>query len=369
MKTLFRWISAAAVCLAVSGLTTAGQVADDKSGPLDRKTLDQRIYSNLRDVINTGADLFNAGDHAGCYYMFRGSLMSLRPLLDHRPELQTSIDAAVAESSRMPSMGQRAWRLRYALDNIRSATNPSPRKPSDKAPVQSSDKPPPFVKPEEKLPIPPTPATLWDRLGGEKKVEQIVADFCQMISADPKVDITRGGKYKLDDKAVADLKKKMVEWISVHTDGKLIYSGRDMKELHRGMGITDAEFDASLMHLKAALEKNGVQPADVDAVLKITEKERKNIVESKKMDDKPPVFSPPGSPPGVPPPAPPPGTGTSPVPPFPPPPPPPGTSDKPPAFTPGSPTPFPPPPPGTSTPPGSSNAPPTPPPPPANGKQ
>ncbi len=105
MHSLLRWTGAAAILL-LAGL--AVQAADEKpdAGALDRKDLDKRVYGALRDVINTGADLFNSGDQAGCYYLFRGALMSVRPLLDHHPELQTTIDFALAESSRMPAQGQ-----------------------------------------------------------------------------------------------------------------------------------------------------------------------------------------------------------------------------------------------------------------------
>ena len=45
----------------------------------------------------------------------------------------------------------------------------------------------------------PGPKTLWDRLGGEAGVSKVVDDFVAAAATDPKVDFSRGGKYKLDD--------------------------------------------------------------------------------------------------------------------------------------------------------------------------
>src|SRR5439155_1035428 len=51
--------------------------------------------------------------------------------------------------------------------------------------------------------------------------------------------------------------------------------------VHKGMGITDAEFDAAAGHLQKALEKNGVKPDDVKAIMSVVGTTRKDIVEPK----------------------------------------------------------------------------------------
>jgi hemoglobin len=238
-------------CLLTLGLTEAVRAQADKA--LERKELDQRLYTVLRDVINTGADLYNppAGDRAACYRLYQGALLTARPLLDHRPELQKAIDAGLAEAAREPTPGLRAYALRRVLDQIRAD-----------------------VKPDDA-------SSLWDRLGGEKGVTRVVEDFVGLAAADKAVNFFRDGKYKLDAKQVEDLKRKLVEMISEASGGPLKYSGKSMKEVHKGMGITDAEFDALAADLKAALEKNNVKPDDAAAVLKAVEATHKDIVEKK----------------------------------------------------------------------------------------
>ncbi len=59
-----------------------------------------------------------------------------------------------------------------------------------------------------------------------------------------------------------------------------------MKEVHKGMKITNAEFDAAAKDLQEALEKNGAKPDDEKAVMAAVEGTRKDIVEEAKPGDK-----------------------------------------------------------------------------------
>jgi len=152
-------------------------------------------------------------------------------------------------------MAQRAFDLRVAIDRIRDSVNPNPK------------------------PVPVPAAGLWQRLGGEPNVKKVIDDLVAAAGTDPKVDFFRNGKYK--DVDVPTLKRLLVEFVSQATGGPLKYSGRSMKDVHKNMGITNAQFDALAAHLKAALEKNGAKPADVTAVLTAVDGTRKDIVEAK----------------------------------------------------------------------------------------
>jgi hemoglobin len=230
------------------------------TGPLERKALDAVVFNTLRDVINRGVALYNYyGDAAGCYHLYEGSLMTVRPLLDHRPGVQKTIDTALTDARRAPSMANRAWTLRKALDKVRDEVNPKPN-----------------VKGAEK--------SLWERLGGEKGVTQVVDEFVAAAAKDPKVNFFRDPKVVPKPEEVAALKRKLVEQISSLTGGPFEYKGKSMKEVHKGMGITDAEFDALAGHLERALKDNKVQPADVKTILGAVGSTRKDIVEKKEED-------------------------------------------------------------------------------------
>ena len=122
--------------------------------------------------------------------------------------------------------------------------------------------------------------SLWDRLGGEAAVTKVVDDFFNYVNED-KIDFTRGGKIKLDDKKIAEFKKNMIAFISSASGGPIPYKGKSMKEVHKGMGITNAEFDATAQALVKALKKNGVKQAEIDELVSAVAGTRKDIVERK----------------------------------------------------------------------------------------
>src|SRR5262245_5434533 len=255
---------------ALAVMWAAGIRAADAKSDVEKK-----ISATLVAVIDHGVDLYNSGDANGCYRLYEGSLLSLKPFLDGKAEWQKTIDTALADADKQANTAERAFTLRRAMDKIYFDINP-----------KKADTTKPETKPE-----PPKTTTLWDRLGGEKGVSKVVDDYVAAAAKDPKVNFDRDGKFKLDDKAVADLKKKLVEFVSSATNGPLKYTGKSMKDVHKGMGITDAQFDANAAHFKKALESNGVKQEDVDAVMKAVEGRRKDIVETTKPE--PPKPEPP----------------------------------------------------------------------------
>ena len=104
---------------------------------------------------------------------------------------------------------------------------------------------------------------------------------------DPKVNFWRDPTKVPSKEEVADLKKHLVEFVSSATGGPLKYEGKSMKEAHKGMKITNDEFDAAAADLKEALEKNGAKADDVKAVLAAVETTRKDIVEEAKPEETP----------------------------------------------------------------------------------
>jgi hemoglobin len=252
-------------------------VADDGAVTVNTRTIDENLHRVLRDVINRGADLFNQGDHRGCYYLYQGALMTARSQLAHHPDVQKIIDNGLSGIDPSSSMGRRAWALRAVLDQVRDKINPNPGKPTERKPVKS---PEPAKKSEVQQAPQPRVLSLWDRLGGEPAVIKAVDDFFNYVN-EAKIDFTRGGKIKLDDKKAAEFKKNMVAFISSASGGPSPYKGKNMKEAHKDMGITDAEFDATAQALVKALKKNGVKQTEIDELMKAVAGTRKDIVEKK----------------------------------------------------------------------------------------
>jgi hypothetical protein len=158
-----------AALVTLLALTAAAPAADPPEKmpvPEEGKALDAKVFSTLRDVINRGADLYNSGEMAACYRLYEGSLMTLRPLIDHRPELQKAISAGIASAERDPLVWRRAFTLRNVIDKVRAEVNPK-KVVKNKLPVPTPEDKKPQEKPVEKVPVKKQPE---DKKPVEKKV-------------------------------------------------------------------------------------------------------------------------------------------------------------------------------------------------------
>jgi truncated hemoglobin YjbI len=126
--------------------------------------------------------------------------------------------------------------------------------------------------------------TLYERLGGEPAIRAVVDDFVARLAENPKVNVTRKGtpkEWNPTPENVAKLKKGLVDLIGMVTGGPQKYTGRSMKEVHAGMQITQAEFDAAGADLKATLNKFKVPAKEQDELMKIVGSTAPDIVEKK----------------------------------------------------------------------------------------
>ena len=130
---------------------------------------------------------------------------------------------------------------------------------------------------------------LFDRLGGEGGVSNIVADFMPRALQDPRVNWQRkdvkGGLFSGDSKgwvatpaSIAALEKHLVQFISLATGGPSRYEGKSMKAAHDGMKITNSEFDAVIGDFKASLDKLQIPNKEQKELLSIIESTRPQIV-------------------------------------------------------------------------------------------
>jgi hemoglobin len=91
--------------------------------------------------------------------------------------------------------------------------------------------------------------SLYDRLGGKGAITAVVDDFVANVAADKRIN----GFFAKTD--INRLKLNLVDQICQATGGPCTYTGKDMKTAHKGMGITDADFNALVEDLKKSLDK------------------------------------------------------------------------------------------------------------------
>ncbi len=105
--------------------------------------------------------------------------------------------------------------------------------------------------------------SLYERLGGQPAVRMVVDTFVTRVVADSRINAFFRG---ID---VDTFKQLLAEQICQASGGPCIYSGRPMERAHKGMHITNAQFDALVEDLSGALDANHVGATEKSQLLAI----------------------------------------------------------------------------------------------------
>ncbi|HWQ95277.1 MAG TPA: group 1 truncated hemoglobin [Gammaproteobacteria bacterium] len=115
-------------------------------------------------------------------------------------------------------------------------------------------------------------ASLYDRLGGKKAIKAVVAEFTSIVGGDQRIN------HYFAKTDLTHFKAMMVDQICEGSGGPCKYKGRDMKTTHKGMAITDADFNAVVEDLVKALDKFKVAKKEQDDLLGILGPMKPDIV-------------------------------------------------------------------------------------------
>ncbi len=115
--------------------------------------------------------------------------------------------------------------------------------------------------------------SLYDRLGGKPAIVAVVDDFVGNVAADSRIN----GFFAHAD--IPHLKMELVDQICAGSGGPCTYTGKSMKDAHRGMGITTADFNALVEDLQKSLNKFKVPEKDQGQLLAVLGPMKGDIVE------------------------------------------------------------------------------------------
>lgn len=106
-------------------------------------------------------------------------------------------------------------------------------------------------------------ALLWQQLGGEKGVAQIIDDFINPALKDPTVNFYHDPNYKPQAEAVVTLKKKLRDLLAEASGGPLPnQTSGAPKPVVLNSDLSPKEYEALLKHLQASLQKNKIKLED-----------------------------------------------------------------------------------------------------------
>ncbi|MHA4843979.1 group I truncated hemoglobin [Flavitalea antarctica] len=114
--------------------------------------------------------------------------------------------------------------------------------------------------------------SLYERLGGESGVKNIVNDVLDKNRSNPLI----GHHFQETD--MARLKQLVFEFFSMGTGGPHQYTGRDMRTSHAGLNITEEDFLSANEDTLQALEENGIGEAEKNEVIAILNSMKGDVV-------------------------------------------------------------------------------------------
>lgn len=103
--------------------------------------------------------------------------------------------------------------------------------------------------------------SLYEQVGGESAVKEIVDDFYSRVLADDTVN---------EFFAHTDMEKQrrhQTAFISFALGGPNQYTGRSMEKAHSGLNLQPEHFDAIAKHLGEAMANHGVSPDGINQAL------------------------------------------------------------------------------------------------------
>lgn len=113
--------------------------------------------------------------------------------------------------------------------------------------------------------------SLFDRIGGLPVLTVVVSETIDRSASDPKI------KRSFDGIKLATLKQSVVDQLCVLTGGACVYEGETMKNSHRDLKVTTAEFELFVEIFRTVLNKH-VGEAEKNELLKILAPMKRDIV-------------------------------------------------------------------------------------------
>ena len=121
-------------------------------------------------------------------------------------------------------------------------------------------------------PAPLGPAPLYERLGGEAGIRSLLVAFYGRVLADPDL------KPFFIKTSMDKLLRMQEEFFGMALDGPHRYTGRELRDVHAGLGITGRHFHRFVQHLLETLQDGGAEADDIRDVVRRVNAVRGGIV-------------------------------------------------------------------------------------------
>ena len=121
-----------------------------------------------------------------------------------------------------------------------------------------------------------TEKTLYERLGGYDAIAAVCNDLLPRLRSDSQLG--RFWAHRSVD-GVEREKQLLINFLCANAGGPVLYTGRDMTVSHKGMRISESDWNIFLTHADATLKKFNVPKAEYDEVVAFVLSTKVEIVE------------------------------------------------------------------------------------------
>jgi len=121
-----------------------------------------------------------------------------------------------------------------------------------------------------------TEKTLYERLGGYDAISAVVNDLLPRLESDSRLG--RFWEHRGED-GINREKQLLIDFLCANAGGPLLYTGRDNKTSHRGMGVSETDWEKFIGHLNATLDNFQLPTQERSDVIAFIESTRADIVE------------------------------------------------------------------------------------------
>jgi hemoglobin len=118
--------------------------------------------------------------------------------------------------------------------------------------------------------------TLYERLGGYDAITAVANDLLPRLQSDPQLG--RFWAHRGED-GVQREKQLLIDFLCASAGGPMYYRGRGMAICHKGMRISESDWNAFLGHAAATLTKFQVPARERDEIVAFVQSLKKEIVE------------------------------------------------------------------------------------------
>lgn len=120
--------------------------------------------------------------------------------------------------------------------------------------------------------------SLYERLGGVQAIAAVVDDMVDRLLKDPVITANPRTVEGMKHVTVPGLKYQITAFLCQAAGGPEKYTGKDMLAAHKGLRISDEEWDAGAKDVKATLDKFHVPDAEQQEIFALVGSIKKDIV-------------------------------------------------------------------------------------------